>query len=374
MRFSFFDVGARSPQNVTARLARLASFLVSDWIPTRPAVLAAGFVPLLDRVLQIGGAGTWTASQQITSFEKQWRQVTSWMIGVAFARDTVERLGYPFIAPVSAFTGGLSASATAAPHWREFYSRLESRIDKLNPALSRLLPDYVVGRIDPTTGMRAIAFVESKASRGSEPMALQCPDHWYKQARNAEFRWRGTLISAERNVVVATPVNPWAITERPRRVVVRVWNSEREVQPPPWEVMRELILAHYYGLLQSVGLVASCKAIELAVRERFQASAAPLLEDASRSEVEPHQDPSGATILLRRGAQPFELDRERLWVGVDASLTEALGKLLDRDAENAVRAFAEWHGEFRGLNQQREQASETLTARADAMIAFTQTY
>ena len=76
------------------------------------------------------------------------------------------------------------------------------------------------------TGARAIAFVESKASRGTEALNAQPPGQWHRRARRAEFRWRDQPIAAERNLVVATRVNPWAVRERTLKVTVRAWNSE----------------------------------------------------------------------------------------------------------------------------------------------------
>jgi hypothetical protein len=372
MQIEFYDVGATAPQNVPISLARLATFLVTDWIPTRPAELAAGFTPLLARALQ-DNSGRWMANDGIKSFEKQWRQVTSWMIGVAFTRDTVERLQYPFIAPVSAFTGGLSGPSTATPQWANFYARLESRIEKPTPPLSRLFPDYVVGRFDPATNSRAIAFVESKASRGTEALGTQAPDQWYRQARNAEFWWGDRLVAPERNLVVATRVNPWAVRKPTRRVVVRAWNSEAQVEPPAWDVMRELILAHYYGLFQSLGLSGFCEILESAFGELSPAEWQRPIQEAASEQLELHRvAPTNREVRLRRRAEAFELGGVRLRVGLEPTIGDGLQRLLDPDPEQAVRGFAEWQSRVSRERQQRGLDSENVVSKLDGVVAFTE--
>jgi hypothetical protein len=371
MRVEFYNVGASSAQNVDVPLFRIATFLITDWIPTRPGALSAGFAPLLERVLQRDGQGRWTTSGEVTSFERQWRQVTSWMMGVAFARHTVEQLGYPYVAPVSAFSGGLSGSATATPKWRDFYDRLESRIGKPEPPLSRLEPDYIVGRFEPATGSGVIAFVESKASRGAETLARKPPQPWYNQARNAEFRFRGRVIRPERTLVVATRVNPWAKRERTRRIVVRAWNSAVKAETPRWEVMRELVVVHYHTLLESLGLTAFGEIIRSTVAERFRTERRGIVVETARRDLEPHRiGRTAATVQLRRGAEPFQLGGDRLWVGVDAGITDALAELLDQDAEQALKRFVDRRGQ--STRGQREKQEEQVMTRGDGVIAFTE--
>ena len=80
-----------------ASLLQLATNVVTDWMPGVPNSLALAFSDLLGEMLKVEsveGDELWIVAPRMTGFEKQWKLVTSWILGVAFCRKVIEDLGY----------------------------------------------------------------------------------------------------------------------------------------------------------------------------------------------------------------------------------------------------------------------------------------
>src|SRR5690349_8862847 len=117
-KYDYFAIASPASTRPTVSLLQLATNVITDWMPGVPNSLAAGFSELLGEMLKaetIDIDELWTVHQRMSGYEKQWKQVTSWILGVAFARKVTEDLGYPWWAPVSAFSG--KQRTTHTPAW-----------------------------------------------------------------------------------------------------------------------------------------------------------------------------------------------------------------------------------------------------------------
>lgn len=263
MNYRFYNVGSSTEELREVALFDLASHVVTDWIPGVPQAAAAGFANILGTMLKSDSAPspTWCTAPAVADFERQWRMATSWIIGVAFCREVIKGFGYPLWAHVSSFTSGNSRGL--APHWARLPHR-ECRIKKPDPPNSNFLPDYVVAREDSASSKVVIAFFESKGTAAAIARRGSPPNPWRRQAQNAEFSHQGTPYAPERQVVVATRVNPSAKRIETRPIVVRAWNSGGKSSGLPAPAACELVTSHYYGLCRALGLEGTARALQLA--------------------------------------------------------------------------------------------------------------
>ncbi|MBU4274075.1 MAG: hypothetical protein L6406_10600, partial [Desulfobacterales bacterium] len=106
MHFDYHGITSSRSRPIPASILELATNIITDWMPGTPNSLARGFVDLLSTIIdtvRINGNDQWTLRPRVAQFEKQWKQVTSWILGVAFCKRIIAMEGYPWIAPVSAF-------------------------------------------------------------------------------------------------------------------------------------------------------------------------------------------------------------------------------------------------------------------------------
>lgn len=266
MNFDYRTVGSTISRLTPVSLLELATNVVTDWMPGTPNSLALCFVDLLATTLDskaIMGGDVWTVQSRVASFEKQWKQATSWILGVAFSRKIFEMEGYPWWASVSAFTSPTRRWAPSSPYWYPNFPTRQCRIIKPTPRRTRLMPDYILARNKLTQPGHEISFAESKGSQRNLEFLDPPPSPWINQARNAEFYYRRVHVPATRNMLVATRINPRAKRPVTRRIYVRVWNSEKPHKNTHLGAFREVLMFHYFGICERIGMGANAKLLAL---------------------------------------------------------------------------------------------------------------
>jgi hypothetical protein len=277
MNFEFVDIGTISPIPVPASVEELAANVITDWMPGAPNDLARGFGELLSNILEsVGPPGNqrWAVKAETACYEKQWRQATSWILGVALCRKVIEQAGYQWWAPVSAFA---PAGRRSPWPWGLYWNTPglvpgDCVVRRLNP--KQFLPDYVVARLNSLSGTGQIAFVESKGckdSLASSPRALPC---WRQQAGNGEFICQGIVVPPAQQMVVATRVNPGASRTRTRHLYVRAWNTADLERSSDEKILQEIAAAHYFGVCHRLGMRANAMLLWKAALQRSDVSAA----------------------------------------------------------------------------------------------------
>ena len=244
-------------------LLQLGVNVVTDWIPGVPNSLASGFSTLLGEMLKaekLDADDFWTAHQQMTGFEKQWKQVTSWILGVAFARRVIEELGYPWWAPVSAFSS--KRRATLTPSWTTLdLPPNKCVVEKDNS--SKLYPDYALARLNPSGSGYQISFAESKGCEKALERLTTPPPEWKKQSRNAKFKFDGVPQSVTQYLLIATRICPDRKITRKRRIQVRAWNSMVPEEQVKFAAFRDVVVTHYFGVCERIGLSANAQLLAL---------------------------------------------------------------------------------------------------------------
>lgn len=190
MNIIYHSIDSASSRPVPISLEELATNVITDWMPGTPASLSRGFADLLGEILEsqtLGSDNFWTVKPIAARFEKQWKQVTSWMLGVACCRKVVEMEGYPWWAPVSAFTKRNNVLSALTPFWIQELTHRQCHVKPPVPPLSNLLPDYVLARFNGTTSRYEISFAESKGRQSPLHSLSTPPDKWRDQSKNAEF-------------------------------------------------------------------------------------------------------------------------------------------------------------------------------------------
>ena len=260
MNYDFWNIGrvGAAPRNVS--LARLATHIATDWVPTSPTSVATGLTALLNEVLErqpLSGTDHWLTRESVRTFERQWRSVTSYTLGVAFCVETFLSMGYSWWAPVSFWKHNRAANMPFV-WWSPLFNTLQCEIrpDPSNP--SRLMPDFVLARRDPSGGV-AIAFAEAKGWKWALQNRHVCPASWRNQARNAVFELSGNQVTPAQNIVVATRITPDGKRMNTRRVQVRAWNSSAQATHIPMSAAREILLLHYAGICMKLGMRNTAK-------------------------------------------------------------------------------------------------------------------
>lgn len=243
-------------------MLQLATNVVTDWMPGVPTSLASGFSELLGEMLKAETIGTddlWTVQKRMSGYEKQWKQVTSWILGVAFARKVIEDLGYPWWAPVSAFSG--KRRTTHTPDWTFDLPPSQCRVERNNS--SKLFPDYILARTKPTALGYEISFAESKGRTDSLETRTVPPSDWKLQSTNARFIFGTTPQAITQYLLIATRIYPAGKRQRTRRILVRTWNDGVPDAEVTLAVFRDLLIAHYFGVCERCGLTANSQLLAL---------------------------------------------------------------------------------------------------------------
>ena len=261
-KYDFYPIPPATGSRPVASLLQLATNVVTDWMPGVPNSLALAFSDLLGEMLKVEsveGDELWIVAPRMTGFEKQWKLVTSWILGVAFCRKVIEDLGYTWWAPVSAFNS--SATSTATPYWTFDLPPNECVITRRNASI--LFPDYVLARANSGSAGYAISFAESKGCKASLEKLATAPADWKHQSENASFVFRGTPMTVTQYLLVATRVYPFGKRAKTRRVQVRAWNSTTADARVTFDALRDVVVAHYFGVCERVGLLANAQLLAL---------------------------------------------------------------------------------------------------------------
>lgn len=267
MNFEYKSIGAAASTDQPVSLLRLATNVVTDWMPGTPNSLARGFTDLLGNIIKAestgwGGKKHWIVQSEVNLFEKQWKSTSSWILGVAFCRKVIEMEGYRFWAPVSAFTPAANKTKVAATYWEKFLEAAKCLIRPVPASGSNLLPDYIIGRIN-SLGVPEISFAESKGSRAAIANLPTAPPSWSKQSRNAEFTYGGIKMPATQNLVVATRFYPKGVKNKSRKIQVRAWNARDPDAEVSFAAFRALLVMHYYGVCQRIGMETNAELMAL---------------------------------------------------------------------------------------------------------------
>ncbi|MGO9018978.1 MAG: hypothetical protein ACLQVJ_11580 [Syntrophobacteraceae bacterium] len=267
MNLAYHPISSSSPGNIPVSIGELATNVITDWMPGTPVSLSRGFADLLGEILESQSFNIgdfWTVRRLAARYEKQWKQVTSFILGVACCRKVVEMEGYPWWAPVSAFTRRNNVLSVLTPNWVEPYLPIRHcRVQPPDPPLSNLLPDYVLARLNRANSNYEISFAESKGSQSALESLRTPPAGWRNQSRNAEFFYRDVRCHAAQNLIVATRVNPAAKKPWTRLLRVRAWNSNNLAAAIPFEAARDVLSLHYLGVCERIGLVGNAKLLQL---------------------------------------------------------------------------------------------------------------
>jgi hypothetical protein len=388
--FDYIPVGGVT-QTVKVSLVRLATNVITDWVPGVPNSISRGLADLLSRILKAettpqSAADTWIVQSQVHGFEKQWKNATSWMLGVAFCRWVIEQEGYAWWAPVSAFTRAKNKTPVARHKWLDKkFSVNDCYVQPPPIPTSNLLPDYILARQKGGTPRYEISFAESKG--GDHNVAgsgwASSPGTWTDQCLNAVLYRRrktppDTKISAKQRLVVATRVNTKGKRAYTRRIQVRAWNSKNLETIEAEDAFREVLAMHYFGVCEQIGFSANAFLIasELRLRgiqnrlysleddrntpgrdsllEQLQREAAEMREEQARvaddagSELEPRRVVAvREAVFVNPDVAPYATDAGGVRVGLSASALDTVRWLQGRNDNFNPDSLYHMEGEAR---------------------------
>ncbi len=228
MQIEYYPPRSKAPVFKKVSAEDLAGYLGTEWIPGTPRSFIDSLTEIigtiLTRVKLNGSVDSWCVNADVADTDRQWRGVTSWIIGVAFARDVMESEGYSWWSPVSGFSGTVSTGKTKTGRWMPWIPRSLYSVEKLGTK-SNLLPDYTACRLSGD-GTFQYAFVESKGTKNNIQNKHLAPADWLNQVNNAKLLFRERIAPVAHRYVVATRINPDAKRANTRRIIVRAWDSQ----------------------------------------------------------------------------------------------------------------------------------------------------
>lgn len=409
--FDYIPVGgAKQPAKVS--LVRLATNVITDWVPGVPNSLSRGFADLLSRILKAektpqSAADTWVVQSQVHGFEKQWKNATSWMLGVAFCRWVVEKEGYAWWAPVSAFTPAKNKTPVARHKWLDRkFSVNDCYVQPPPVPTSNLLPDYILARQRGGTPRYEISFAESKGVEDNVTGSgwASARDTWRDQCLNAELYRRrksppDVNISAKQRLVIATRVNHKGKMAYTRRIQVRAWNSKNLETIEAEDAFREVLAMHYFGVCEQIGFSANAFLIASELRligirdrlnsleddrnnfrrdillERLRVDEAQVREEQARvadeaeSELEPRRvDAVREEVFVNPDVAPYATDAGGVRVGLSASALDAVRWLQGRNDNFNPDSLYHMEGEARESSV--AEASTGVAYRNDGVVGI----
>jgi len=410
-RFDYIPVGgAKQPAKMS--LVRLATNVITDWVPGVPNSLSRGFADLLSRILKAetttqSAADTWIVQSQVHGFEKQWKNATSWMLGVAFCRWVIEQEGYAWWAPVSAFTRAKNKTPVARHKWLDKkFSVNDCYVQPPPVPTSKLLPDYILARQQGGTPRYEISFAESKG--GDHNVAgvgwSSGSVTWRNQCLNAElYRKRKSApdvhVPAKQRLVIATRVNTKGKRVYTRRIQVRAWNSKNLETIEAEDAFREVLAMHYFGVCGQIGFSANAFLIasELRLRgiqnhlydleddrnnlrrdimlERLRVDEAQVREEQARvadeaeSELEPRKvDTVREAVFINPNVAPYATDAGGVRVGLSESALDAVRWLQGRN--DNFNPDSLYHMEGAARESSVIEASTGVAYRNDGVVGI----
>lgn len=316
----------------------MSAHLAADWTPWLPPADGSKLFGWPQQLVTPNESGALTLDAMAAHSERQWKGVVSWMLSVACSRCVLnEKEGYRWIAPASAFYRKATWRVELGGRWHEAYpqGRVEVRRDPASTC--KLRPDYVALSSTATAAAGAFEWAAAEAKGTFTQKGLTKRNEWRRQAQNIKIHVDGQEVAVRRHLVIATRVAAG------KPIQVRAWNSTEPIREPslPPDAAVEIVAAHLFGLLRSLGLASNAQAIALGVETRAL---------ALRSTREPSVSGQPVDDLLKRAAaelRPRERDGTRLVdmdAGAEVEITEPVANLIrslqraDSDAE-AVRAL-----------------------------------
>ncbi len=225
----------------------------------------------------------------------------------------------------------------------------ECAITRRNAAI--LFPDYVLARFKPGGGARyEISFAESKGCKASLEKLTTAPPDWKNQSENAQFIFRDTALTITQYLLIATRVYPFGKRPKTRRIQVRAWNSTTPNARVTFNALREVVVAHYFGVCVRVGLSANAQLLALrnyspkkdkdSERKRVLEVTERLLDRAGQ---EIHREPIANTVVCF-GQRPPKFTVGALTIRVGLSepamkLIQALQHPRERNDEGLLGLF-----------------------------------
>jgi hypothetical protein len=374
-KYDYYPLASTSSTRPSVSLLQLATNVITDWMPGVPNSLASGFSELLDEMLKaetIDADQLWTVRQRMTGFEKQWKQVTSWILGVAFARKIIEDLGYPWWAPVSAFSS--KRRTTHTPDWTFYLPPSLCRIERNNSC--KLFPDYVLARTKLSALGYEISFAESKGCTDSLENRTVPPSDWKLQSTNARFTFGNVLQLITQYLLIATRVYPAGQRERTRRILVRTWNDHVPGAEVTLDVFQNVVIAHYFGVCERSGLTANAQLLALRnyfpkednnqVRRRLELVKAKLLGAANQ---ELHREQIGATSVVFGPASTFKVGEMTIRVGLAEPAANILQSLQFPERNVLERLLHTFDSQIAATRESLRSLDDVFV-RADGVVGM----
>jgi hypothetical protein len=307
----------------------------------------------------------------------------------------IEKQGYQYWAPVSAFTPARFKTSVNTNNWSDFLDVNDCCI-KQDPLIdSSLFPDYVLGKL-PTTSSSSqqISFAESKGTSNLLTGIQMPPKSWVNQSKNAEFYFRGVRETPAQCLLVATRICPSGRKNETRKIRVRGWNSsEPEVTVSP-DAFMTIVCMHYYGICKRIGLEGTANAMvaaraisglnnrlkreDLSVRERnawdqkivFWRANHDSNLDLSKSELQLIDLPHGVVGNPRR--EFFQMADRRLSVGLDRSAVEIIHRFQEIDSPFTIEDLRVLSNRILAHKKVTDESS-SFYIRNDGIICLTNT-
>jgi hypothetical protein len=375
-KYEYYPLASTSSTRPSVSLLQLAINVVTDWMPGVPNSLASGFSELLGQMLKAETIDTddlWTVQRRMTGFEKQWKQVTSWILGVAFARKVIEDLGYPWWAPVSAFSSKRRTTHTEA--WTFYLPPSQCRVERNNS--SKLFPDYVLARTKPTALGYEISFAESKGCADSLEKRTVPPSDWKLQSTNARFFFGTVPQLITQYLLIATRVYPTGQRERTRRILVRTWNDNVPDAEVTLEAFRNVVIAHYFGVCERSGLTANAQLLALRnyspkddndqLKRRLELVTARLLDTAGG---ELHREQIGnASVVFGPASSTFKVGEMTIRIGLAEPAMKLLHSLQYPEADVLERLLHTFDSQI-GATRESLRSFEDVFVPADGVIGM----
>lgn len=385
MKIVYHPIEACKPRKIQATLQELALNIITDWMPGSPSSLSFGFLDLLANIMErkeIDGESTWTIRPEAGDFEKQWKQVTSWLLGVAFCRKIVNLKGYHWWAPVSVFSNPKVVGRIKDRNWPSSFPSGSCFIKKPDNPDSNLMPDYVLAKYDFNKNKYRIAFAESKGCKDSLENKTDPPDSWRNQSRNAEFYYKGSLYSPTQNLIIATRVNPSAIRVKTRQIYVREWNSEDKTHDIPEEAFISLITYYYAIIFKLMGMDANSellfKKLELSIKTFSEedgqeipdeAIYEPTLFERADSELKQIGHSSNLPISLPEKYKGVPFGNNKLNIGFLDPLINLIYRLQGENIDGLNKTLEGFSQEIKYMKKSFQE-HESLYIREDGMAVL----
>ena len=340
-KYNYYPPSPTSDDKPNASLAQLATNVVTDWMPGVPNSVASSFSDLLGEMLKpeaIDGEDLWIVGPQMTGFEKQWKQVSSWILGVAFCRKVIEDLGYRWWAPVSAFNS--KHRTTFTRHWTAEIPATDCVVKKTNSSI--LFPDYVLARTKSDGSGFEVSFAESKGCTKSLTGLVHAPTDWKNQAQNGIFLFCKVPQPITQYLLIATRVYPLGQRPKTRRIQVRAWNAKDPDARVSFEALRDVMVAHYFGVCERIGLQANAQLLAIANFVPTTAAEQFLKRLSSREErllgqarLELQAEQLGQTSIYTSGRRSlYRVAENTIRIGLSQPATNLIRALQSRDQRN----------------------------------------